>query len=134
MIALPARGGLNALPLLRRSPIATNPLLAKPRSFVAYVGLASQTPEIAAKRKPARCLLSRQTTNEPVQALGLQQVGLRFVAMLLEIAHERRAPGADLRIIASALLALLVDIARRIFEMTGAEVRNGLNIGVIRGI
>ena len=60
-----------------------------------------------------------------------KQISLRLIPMLLQIAHKRRAASADLSVIARVLQALLVDVARRIFEVPRAEVGDRLNIGVV---
>ena len=44
--------------------------------------------------------------------------------MLLQVLHERRAASADIGIVAGDRACLLVDVARRVLEVPGAEPRD----------
>ncbi len=55
-----------------------------------------------------------------------------FVAVLFKVFNERRAPRADIGVVARDAARLLVDVARRVFEMAGAEAGRLLEAGVER--
>src|SRR6478735_2097149 len=85
-------------------------------------------------RRRAKPSESPGATPLPSRGWALRSHHLRpvLVPVLLQVFHERRAPGPNIRVVAGDRARLLVDVARGVFEMPRAEAGDLLEAGVER--